>query len=85
MPQITTDQNRDREILSECPRCRLPIYTTDQRDWLALPGETHASLYHGGCAWRHQVNYHSERAQEAARELRKLGVTVRLELQVPVV
>lgn len=84
MPTITTDQNRDREIVAECPRCRLPIYTTDPREWLQLPGESHPTLYHSTCAWRKEVQHYQKATEEAVRNLRRLGVTVRLEMQVPV-
>lgn len=84
-PTFTTDQTRGREIIGECPRCRLPIYTTDQREWLRLPNESHASLYHAGCAWRQQVKYWQEQAEVSVRQLRQLQCTVRFEITIPMV
>lgn len=84
VPNITTDQTRGREIISECPRCRLPIYTTDDRDWLQLPNESHPTLYHAGCAYRREVAYWQEQAEISVRKLRALHCVVRFEIQVPV-
>lgn len=71
-------------ILGECPRCRLPIYTTDPRRLQGIPPGAPPILYHAGCAMALEGDWWEKQLVADVGRLRGCGYVVELRITRPV-
>lgn len=71
-------------ILSECPRCRLPIYESDPHRRIGIPPGALLVAYHSGCAIGAEGIYWEEQLSAIAQRLRGLGYVLELKVIRPV-
>lgn len=72
------------QIMGECPRCRLPIYVTDNRRHSSLPPGDPPALYHSGCSIAAEGEYWERQVQADVNRLRGCGYVVELRVIRPV-
>ena len=84
LPNGYRDVHLGEQIDAECPRCRLPIYASDDRRLSSPPWDPSSRLYHLGCALTAEGLWWEQQVQADVNQLRACGYTVQLNIIRPV-